>query len=229
MNRFFNSIGRHAFLSFGISVTAGLMLALAVGAVASTSGDSSRSTGVAAVRQDEIARSALPDTAVMSIFARPARPSDSIPSATAGILAQFSQAPVPDYLNPGTAEQASARRALVGAGLANASLFLVPTAKGSLCMAWSPDVYGGGCTQGFESGVHVIFIHGFRNGEMHLWGIRRDDVSNIDAIVDGQSRPVVLGENSFFFEGATLPSQLDLTLTDGSHQQVNVGLPATLK
>jgi hypothetical protein len=219
----------HHLLGFVLSLAAGLTLALAVGALASTSSHSSPSTGAAAVRQAEIARSALPDTAVMSIFARPARPSDSIPSATAGILAQFSQAQVPDYLNPGTSQIASARRALVDVGQANASLFLVPTAKGSLCMAWSPDVYGGGCTQGFESGVHVIFIHGFRNGETHLWGIRRDDVSNITAIVDGQSRPVVLGENSFFFEGATLPSQLDITLTDGTHQQVNVGLPATLK
>ena len=228
MKRFFNYLGRHSLLSFGVSLTAGLVLALAVGAVASTTNHSSPSTRSRAA-QGRVARTVLPATAVMSIFARAARPSDALPTSTAGILAQFSQAPVADALNPGTAEQASARRALANAGVAGASLFLVPTNKGSLCMAWTPDVYGGGCTQGFETGTQVVFVRGFRNGEMHLWGIRRDDVDSIAAVVGGQARPVVLGENSFFYEGTTLPSQLDLTLTDGSHQLVNVAAPATLK
>ena len=203
MKRTLSYFGRHSLLTFGASLTAGLMLALAVGAVASTTHSPAA--------QSPMTHKVLPAAAAMSIFARAARATDRLPSQTGGVFAQFSQAPVTAGLNPGVAEHASARRAIAGAGAANASLFLVLTDKGSLCMVWSPDVYGGGCTEGFEDAAQVVFVRGLHNGEMHLWGIRRDDVDNITAVVNGQSQPVTLGENAFFYEGAVpaKPAQSD--------------------
>ena len=217
----------HHLLGFVLSLSAGLTLAFAVGAVAS----STASSGPSAERslaKAEAARDALPDTSVMTVFARPAKATDALPKAGQSVVHQFSAAPVPEAVNPGTADLARSRRALTGAGDENTSLYLVPTAKGTLCMVWVPDI-GGGCTQGFEPGTNVILVRNSLNGVTHLWGIFRDSVKSVSAVVNGQIQPATLGESSFFYEGPSLPSDLILNLTDGSTQTVAVAAIPTLK
>jgi hypothetical protein len=143
-------------------------------------------------------------------------------------MEQFSSAPVADAVNPGSGVMTSSRRALVGAGSEQASLYLVPTQKGSLCMVWVPDVYGGGCTQGFAAGAHAIFLRGSLNGEAHVWGLLRRDVKDVSAVVGGVSRPVTVGQSAFFFQGTTLPDALVLTLANGTTQTVPVAAMRTL-
>lgn len=217
----------HHLLGFVLSLAAGLTLALAVGAIASSTGSRGGSAH-RSLAQAEAARDALPDTSVMAVFARPATATDALPAAAADVVRQFSAAPVPDAVNPGTANIASSRRALIGAGNENTSLYLVPTAKETLCMVWVPDI-GGGCTQGFEPGTDAIVVRNSLNGVTHVWGIFRDNVKSVSAIVDGQTQPVTLGESSFFYEGATLPTNLILSMADGSTETAAVAAIPTLK
>jgi len=217
----------HHLLGFAFSLGAGLMLALAVGAIAS----STRSNAASAehsLAKAQAARDALPDTSVMAVFARPATATDALPTAGQNVVHQFSTAPVPDAVNPGTADLANSRRALTGAGNESASLYLVPTAKGTLCMVWVPDI-GGGCTQGFEPGTNVIVVRNSVNGVIHVWGIFRNDVDSLSAIVAGQTKPVSLGESAFFYEGDILPTTLTVNLANGATENVAVAAIPTLK
>jgi hypothetical protein len=152
----------------------------------------------------------------MRVFARSATPGDAVPASIRATLAQFAGAPVDPAINPGTSILSGARRAIADAGNAHASLYLVPTDKGSLCMLWAPDVYGGGCTAGFAPGTHAVYLRGFSNGQTWVWGILRNDVTSVDAVVNGQAVPVTLAQSAFFYEGSALPDSLQLTLNDGS-------------
>jgi len=177
---------------------------------------------VESLAQREAARDALPDTAVMAVFRRAPTPADAPPLSAQAVLRQFGAGlPAGDPTNPGVSDLTNSRLALVGAGVAHASLYLVPTNKGTLCMVWVPDI-GGGCTQGFTPGVNVIVMRGFINGSNHVWGIFRDDVKSVTAIVNGQDRPVTLGESAFFYEGTRLPSNLVLQLANGDNETVPV-------
>jgi hypothetical protein len=170
----------------------------------------------------EAARDALPDTAVMTVFKRAPTAADALPRSAEIVLKQFGTGiPASDPTNPGVGDLTRSRRALVDAGQANASLYLVPTSKGTLCMVWVPDI-GGGCTQGFMPGTDVIIVRGFRDGLSQAWGIVRDTVVSVSAVVNGRSAPVKQGESSFFYEGDTLPSSLILRLTDGGTEAVPV-------
>jgi hypothetical protein len=170
----------------------------------------------------EAARDALPDTAVMTVFKRAPIAADALPRSAQIVLKQFGTGiPASDPTNPGVGDLTRSRLALIDAGQAHASLYLVPTNKGTLCMVWVPDI-GGGCTQGFMPGTGVIIVRGFHDGLSQVWGIVRDTVVSVSAIVNGQSAPVTQGESSFFYEGGTLPSSLILKLTDGGTKAVPV-------
>ena len=184
---------------------------------------------IESLTQREAARDALPDTAVMAVFNRPPTSTDAPPPSAQAVLRQFGAGiPASDPTNPGVGDLTGSRRALVGAGVAHASLYLVPTNKGTLCMVWVPDI-GGGCTQGFMPGANVIVMRGFINGSSHVWGIFRDDVKSVTAIVNGQDRPVTLGESAFFYEGTSLPSNLVLQLANGNKETVPVAAIPTLR
>jgi hypothetical protein len=217
----------HHLLGFVLSLAAGLTLAFAVGAVASSTG-SGGASAERSLAKAEAARDALPDSSVMAIFARPATATDALPTAAENVVHQFSTAPVPDAVNPGIADLANSRRALTGAGGEDASLYLVPTAKGSLCMVWVPDI-GGGCTQGFQPGTNAVVVRNSLNGVIHVWGIFRSNVKGVSAVVNGQAQPLTLGESSFFYEGDALPSNLILNLANGSTENVVVAAIPTLK
>lgn len=213
-------------LAFIGSLGVGLMLALSVGAIASLRQGPPSLDG-SQLRRAEAARAALPDTAVMAIFSRPATTDDAIPQAARQVANGFAAAPVPAALNPGNA-RAATRRALANAGVSNASLYLVPTDKGSLCMVWEPDVYAGGCTQGFTEGTHAIFLSGVTNGRSYVLGVFRDDVTSVAAVVGGERTPVTVGESAFLYEGTSRPDALVLQLSDGTTSTVTTAGTATL-
>ena len=184
---------------------------------------------IESLAQREAARDALPDTAVMAVFKRAPTSADALPPSAQAVLKQFGAGlPATDPTNPGTGDLNGSRRALVGAGTAHASLYLVPTNKGTLCMVWVPDI-GGGCTQGFMPGVDIIVVRSFVNGLSHVWGIVRADVKSVSAVVNDQDRPVIQGESSFFYEGTSLPSNLILELANGSEETVPVAAIPTLR
>lgn len=208
-----------------------LILAFAVAAAiaipaAAFGGQIGRFIGSLAER--EAARDALPDTAVMDVFERPRTADDALPPSGEAVAKQFGTAPVDPAISPGVGDTSDSRRALAGAGESHASLYLVPTSKGTLCMIWVPDI-GGGCTQGFMPGVDVIFVRGSRNGVSQVWGIFRDTVKNIRAVVGSQTRPVVQGSSSFLYEGPTLPDQLVIERKDGTTSTIQVSALQTLK
>lgn len=176
----------------------------------------------------EAARDALPDIQVLAVFEHPRTGADALPPAAQDVVRQLDDAPVAAAIKPGQGEVSQARLALANVGPANASLYLVPTDKGTVCMIWSPETYGGGCTQGFEPGTDVIFVRGTTDGVPHVWGIFRDDVSKVTALVNGNSEPVSVGQSAFFFAGPTLPDHLVLTLNDGTTKTVPVDGLATL-
>jgi hypothetical protein len=207
-----------------LALVVAVVIAVPAAAFASQIGHFIESLG-----QREAARNALPDSAVMAVFKRPATSADALPPSALAVLRQFHAGlPAADAINPGVGDLSGARRALVDAGIAHASLYLIPTNKGTLCMVWVPDI-GGGCTQGFMPGVDIIFLRGFTNGLNHVWGIARDDVESISAVVDGQIRPVAQGENSFFYEGTSLPRSLILQLANGDKRTVPVAAIPTLR
>ena len=208
-----------------------LLLAFAAAAIAVPATAFAGQIGhfIESLAQREAARDALPDTAVMAVFRRPPTSADALPPSAQAVLRQFGAGlPATDPTNPGVGDLTGSRRALVGAGVAHASLYLVPTNKGTLCMVWVPDI-GGGCTQGFVPGVDVIVVRGFINGSSHVWGIFRDNVKSVTAIVNGQDRPVTLGESAFFYEGTSLPSDLVLQLANGNKETVPVAAIPTLR
>lgn len=177
---------------------------------------------IESLAQREAARNALPDSAVMAVFKRLPTSADALPASAQSVSRQFHAGlPAADPINPGVGDLSGSRRALVDAGIAHASLYLVPTNKGALCMVWVPDI-GGGCTQGFMPGVDIILVRGFTNGTSHVWGIARDDVRSISAVVDGRIRPVIQGENAFFYEGTSLPRSLVVQLANGDKKTVPV-------
>ena len=59
---------------------------------------------------------------------------------------------------------------------------------------------------------------GFIDAVSHVWGVFRDNVEGVTAIVDGQDRPVTLGESTFLYEGTSLPSDLVLQLANGNER-----------
>jgi hypothetical protein len=197
--------------SLTISIAVGLALALSVGAIASTRGHDTAS----ALARAEAARDQLPDTSVMSIFGRPATAADTLPAVDRAIVRGFGAAAVGAALDPGSAVLAQSRRAIAGAGPAAAALYLVPTDKGTVCMVWSPDVYPGGCSQGFEPGTDIVYVRGLANGRTVIFGIVKDGVTSVTAVVGGQDVPVTVGENAFFYEGSALPEQLLVRHADG--------------
>jgi len=170
----------------------------------------------------EAARDALPDTAVMTVFKRATTAADALPPSAQIVLKQFGAGiPARDPTNPGVGDLTRSRRALIDAGQAHATLYLVPTNRETLCMVWVPDI-GGGCTQGFMPGTDIIFVRSFHDGLSQVWGIVRDTVASVSAIVNGRSASVTQGQSSFFYEGDTLPSNLILKLTDGASEAVPV-------
>jgi hypothetical protein len=219
--------GRRHLVAFVVALSAGLALAVAVGALASSGGGDRAVSGRSPARA-EAARSALPDARAMRVFQRAAVANDALPPAARAVVEQFSSAPVADAVNPGAGVMTSSRRALVDAGSQHASLYLVPTQKGSLCMVWVPDVYGGGCTQGFVPGSRVVFLRGSSFGTAYVWGILRADVKSVSALVGGAIRPVSVGQSAFFYQGSSLPDALVLTLANGTTQRVPVAAMYTL-
>ncbi|MGH7189975.1 MAG: hypothetical protein ACREF0_12455, partial [Acetobacteraceae bacterium] len=207
----------------------GLALALAVGAVASSRQPNDAALAKQSLAGSEARLALRPDRAVMRVFARSATPGDAVPASIRDTLAQFAGAPVDPAINPGTSILSGARRAIADAGIAHASLYLVPTDKGSLCMLWAPDVYGGGCTAGFAPGAHAVYLRGFSNGQTWVWGILRNDVTSVDAVVNGQAVPVTLAPSAFFYQGSALPSSLQMTLTDGSVTTLSVSAVPSIK
>lgn len=216
-------------LAFVISVAAGLSLALVVGAVASSHRANSPAAAKQSLARSEARLATRPDRTVMRVFARSATLGDAVPASIQSTLAQFAGAPVDSAINPGTSILSDARRAIVDAGNAQASLYLVPTDKGSLCMLWAPDVYGGGCTAGFAPGVHAVYLRGFSNGQSWVWGILQNDVTSVDAVVNGQAVPVTLAQSAFFYQGPALPDSLQLTLNDGSVTNLPLSAAPTIK
>lgn len=216
-------------VAFVLSLAAGLSLALAVGAVASSRQADRPAAAKQSLARSEARLATRPDRTVMRIFARSATPGDAVPASIQNTLAQFAGAPVDSAINPGTSILSDARRAITDAGSAQASLYLVPTDKGSLCMLWAPDAYGGGCTAGFAPGVHAVYLRGFSNGQSWVWGILRNDVTGVDAVVNGQALPVTLAQSAFFYQGSSLPDSLQLTLTDGSITTLSLSAAPSIK
>jgi len=224
-----NHLRERRSVGFVVSLVAGLALALAVGAVASSRHSDNGTSAKQSLASSEASLAARPDRAVMRVFERAATPSDAVPAGIRQTLAEFAAAPVDSAVNPGAGIVSGSRRAIADAGSADASLYLVPTDKGSLCMLWAPDVYGGGCTAGFAPGTQAIYLHGFSNGQSWVWGIVRDDVASVQAVVDGQTLPVTVGQSAFFYQGSALPETLQLTLNDGSVTALPVAAAAALK
>jgi hypothetical protein len=95
-------------------------------------------------------------------------------------------------------------------------------------MVWVPDVYGGGCTQGFAPSTPVVFLRGTSLGKTYVWGVVRGDVKSVSANAGGASQPVTLGQSAFFYESSSLPDALVLTLANGQTQTVPVAALHTL-
>ena len=128
----------------------------------------------------------------------PRTPGDDLPEWADGMLDGLAR--VPGY-DAGTPLEGESRRLVAPAGDHGYAIYAVPTTNGWVCTLTYqlPDGGGGsGCEHGLYRGVTIDI--GGDDDTAHVAGLRADDVTAVDVVVDGESRPARLDRNAFLLE-----------------------------
>ena len=149
-----------------------------------------------------------------AVFRRSARPSDLYVQRFArrdapGDLPE--EADIPADMRSALSEQIGTplyddTRLIVGT--TERGIYAVPTTADAICLGSFP-VGGNGCGQPGPLGVEVEWDEADGDSPFALYGIVGDDVSSVEAVIDGRRREAELGENGYW-----------LVLEDGGRHQL---------
>jgi hypothetical protein len=116
------------------------------------------------------------------------------------------------------------RLLLAGLGGEQDKLYAAPTTKDAIAYAVLPNG-GGGCSVPGPDGLVLSYV--WSSESLVLYGLVADGVVAVEAIVDGEARPAVMGENGFGVRMAAVPqSNVDrivLHRQDGTQNEIDLG------
>jgi hypothetical protein len=128
----------------------------------------------------------------------PRTPDDKLPEWGYGMLDGVSHEPGYD---PGTPLESESRRLIGPETRDGYAIYALPTTNGWVCMVGYQQPSGGGsggCDASLADGV-ALDIGG--DGEAaHVGGLRADDVTAVDVVIDGEPHSARLGRNAFMLE-----------------------------
>jgi hypothetical protein len=209
--------------AFGTSLAAGLLVAVAVGAVAATR-DTNTSTGMVPADQG------VSPTKAMSVFDRPSPAGEALSASSRKALVSLTQDEpgVASSLLPGNADLAKGRNLISSP---HWTLAAAPTGKGNVCSVVldSDGTYtAGGCVDAFTGKLPIVpNITTLGSNTTVVYGLASDSVEAVAIVVNGVEHQATLSNDAFLFQpssGASVSSVL-ATLADGS--RVTVPLTAS--
>ena len=210
-------------LAFGVSLAAGLLVAVAVGAVAATR-DADTSNRVTPADRG------IAPTKAMSVFDRPSPAGDALSAAGRKALASLTQDEpgVDSSLLPGKADLVEGRNLISSPQW---TLAAAPTGKGRVCsvvLDGSGTYTAGGCIDAFTGKLPIVpNITTLGSGTTVVSGLASDSVEAVAVGVDGVEHQATLQNDAFLFQtssGASVSSVV-ATLADGSRVTVPLMAP----
>lgn len=172
----------------------------------------------------------------LAIFSRPqtateAQAAVSGPIAETMRLLAHNEPSVPSDWLPGQAQSDQLRIATSNLTARDRTLFLFRTAKGRIC-AGVTDLTAG-CLSGLPGGMAVTTEYGggYRDEGPIVWGIARDDVVDVNVLVNGKTYPAIIAKNAYFFQvpDISLPTSaiqaIQVRLADGTVQRIPITVP----
>lgn len=209
-------------LAFAVSLGAGLLVAVSVGAFAGENGATGHAVAVAADGVAPLGAMRVFDTSATAgegVSARARKSLETLTQDEPGVAAS---------LLPGRANLAMARTLVSDVGGSQWSLVAAPTAKGRVCtVLLDPNSIftSGGCVEQFTDALPVVpRITSLASGTSLVSGLASDSVRAVAVIVNGVDRQATLKNNAFLFEASNSGGVegVRATLDDGS--QVTVPL-----
>jgi hypothetical protein len=218
-----NKINRPSFV-LGFAAAIGALLAVGTVAVARPH---SSARAKAPARVD----TPVPSRAPLAVLRRPRNASDDLPEAleedAAGLAGGPELAPA---VRNGAVSLPSSRLALSDLGEKNASLYLVPTAKGRICLLLTNGPEG--CdtlpfTPARPANWGLFDTDGYRTGSpTGVYGIVPNNVDRVTVVDDrGTRTDARLANNAYYLElgnGAAMPKSIILRFTDGASATMEV-------
>ncbi len=134
----------------------------------------------------------------LGAMSEPRGPSDELPDMAQGMLDGIARAPGYDV---GTPLEGRSRRLFAPSRGTGYTIYAVPTTMGWVCTIGYTLPRGGGsagCEHGLYRGVSIDV--GGDDDTAHVAGLRADDVTAVDVVIDGESHPARLGRNAFSLE-----------------------------
>jgi hypothetical protein len=214
--------------SFVLGFAAAIGALLAVGAVAVARPHSSARAKLPASRETP-----TPSRAPLAVFEQPRGPRDDLPASLRASAADLAGGPElePEVRN-GTVALSSSRLALSDLGAKEASLYLLRTAKGRVCMVLTNGPQG--CdtlpfTAARPASWGLVDTDGYRKGSpTSLYGIVPNNVDRVTVVDDlGTRADARLGSNAFYLElgdGSAMPTSIVLGYAGGD--SATIDLPA---
>jgi len=194
-------IGRRTSFWLGFSAALGLLLTVAMVALAGRS-----SSGSPAVTKND-----SPDRGPLAVFSKKRGPADVLPARLAASLGDLAgDASVPAALRNGTPQLEKSRLLLSNVGSTHADLYAFPTSKGYVCQAF--DAGPRGCSRSFTRelpvGLTRFDVDGLGTGTpMAIAGLVPNNITRVDVVVEGTAHAALLRNNAYFFEAPNAAAQ----------------------
>ena len=216
-------IGRTSFV-LGFAAAVGALLA--VGAVAIA-----RPGSAGGPRSERAQISGVPSQAPPAILSAPRRPDDALPRALAASASALAGGPelAPEVRNGAVRVEAS-HLALSNLGAEARSFYIVPTAKGRVCVVITDGPQG--CEEGRFDAAHpaswgMSDVDGYRHGTpTEVDGLVPNNAVRVTVVDDkGGRTDARVGNNAYYVEladGAAMPTSVVVYFAGGGSATVNL-------
>ena len=210
----------------GFAATGGVLLAVGAVALARPGSAEGPRSGPAPV-------SGVPSQAPLAVLSKPRRPDDALPPALAASASALAGGPelAPEIRNGAVRVEAS-HLALSNLGAEARSFYIVPTAKGRVCVVITNGAEG--CEEGNFGAAHpaswgLSDVDGYRHGTpTEVDGLVPNNVVRVTVVDDKGGRTAArVGNNAYYAElaeGAAMPTSIVLDYADGG--SATIDLPA---
>ena len=172
-----------------------------------------------------------PSRAPLAVLSRPRGPSDDLPASLVASVADLAGGPelVPEVRN-GTVLTRSSHLALSELGATKASFYVVPTAKGRVCIVITNGTQGcdeGRFTVAYPASWGLADADGYRKGApTNVYGLVPNNADRVTVVDDkGGRTDARLGNNAFYVEladGAAMPTSLVVHYADGGAATIDL-------
>jgi hypothetical protein len=172
-----------------------------------------------------------PSPAPLAVLSRPRGLSDDLPAALVASVADLAGGPelVPEVRN-GTVLTRSSHLALSDLGTTNASFYVVPTAKGRVCIVITNGTQGcdeGRFTVAYPASWGLADADGYRKGApTSVYGLVPNNVDRVTVVDDNGGRTEArVGNNAYYVEladGAAMPTSVVVQYANGRSATVDL-------